>query len=261
MQIKNDLREFNLFYMLAFLGTGMLYGGSLMLCRLTCAGSVETGLITTMAAQFAPAVAAFVTQKRNGTALNLQFRLKPQSGLLLCLLVPLLGVGSQSFFYDVTGYPAVKSAFFSGTPLALLTIVTTLLGSIGEEIGWRGYLHKSLRNYMKTWISSGLTGLFWGLWHFTKIFNQGIVFYFSFTLSVLPLSILMTYVNEKTGDSLLPSILIHAAFNLSFMYFLYERETIRGHLVSTVCLSLLLLAIRLLDPAYFRQQNMNRPQQ
>ncbi len=248
---KKFLREINFFYFLAFLGTGVLFGLSLLLCRVLKAGFYETALISTMAAQFAPTLAAVLACKRFKSPLRVSFRVRFHYSILLCILVPLLGISIQYFYLNVHGPAAIRSAFFASPTLSLLAISTTIAGSVGEEIGWRAYLHGRLRSQMKPWLSSALTGLLWGIWHFTKIFNLGFSHYLLFTLSVIPLSMLMCYLNENAKGSLLPSIILHSIYNLTFMYFLFERETMTGYLLSIVSFSLLLLGIRLIDPKFF----------
>lgn len=253
MKSKKLLREVNFFYMLACAGTGVLFVLTAQLCRVLSVTPTFEMLVTTMAAQLAPGLAAFICAKRAGTKLSVKLTAPKPISLLFVVLVPLVVIGAQSLLFEQLGQGAIPSAFFASAPLIALVIVTTVLGSIGEEIGWRYYLHGTLRQHMKPWLSSALSGLLWGLWHFPKIFQQGLGFYLVFALSLIPLGMILCYSNEKSQGSLLPSILLHTVFNLSVMYFLFERESLSGHLVSTAVLCLMVLVIRLVDRQYFRQ--------
>lgn len=257
MEIKNIFRQVNLFYMLAFLFTGLLYGLSSFICKTLILGFVETVLLTTMSAQLAPSLAAIISKKRYSE--TIKFFVKPELNWswLLIIIVPFVSVYAQYLILQSTGQSFINSPFFTTPSILIFTVITTLIGSIGEEIGWRGYLYIILRKHIKPWISSLITGLLWGLWHFTKIFQLGFAHYCLFILSVIPISMLMTYINDQAKGSILPSILFHTFLNLSFMYLLFERETIVGYLISILVLSIILLFIRFIDQEYFKQNTID----
>ncbi len=249
---KKLFYKFNFFYLLALPLTGVLYGLSLWTCKSISLGFIETALITTMSAQLAPAVAAIISRKRYSQDINFFVKPKLNWAWLLIIIIPLLIAGSQYLILQSKGQVYVSSAFFVTPLLIILSVITTFFGSIGEEIGWRAYLYQTFRTQMKPWTSSLIVGIAWGLWHFTKIFQFGFVHYLIFTLSVIPISILMTYINDKSGRSILPSILLHTFINLSYMFLLFERETIVGYLVSISVLIVILLIVRFVDSGYFK---------
>lgn len=72
---------------------------------------------------------------------------------------------------------------------------------------------------------------------------------------MIPISILMTYVNDRANGSIVPSIIFHTVLNLSFMYLLFERETIIGYLISILFLSIISLFIRFIDTEYFKPED------
>lgn len=249
---KKLFYKFNFFYLLALPLTGVLYGLSLWICKSISLGFIETALITTMSAQLAPAVAAIISRKRYSQDINFFVKPKLNWAWFLIIIIPLLIVGSQYLILQSKGQVYVSSAFFVTPLLIVLSVITTFIGSIGEEIGWRAYLYPTFRTQMKPWTSSLIVGIAWGLWHFTKIFQFGFVHYLIFTLSVIPISLLMTYINDKSGGSILPSILLHTFINLSYMFLLFERETIIGYLVSISVLIVILLIVRFMDSGYFK---------
>lgn len=259
MRSRGLLWQLNLFYMATFLGTGALFGLATVLCRTLACGQWETALVSTMAAQFAPGLAALLTVRALKLSYTPELRLGLHLSALLCLLVPLTAIGGQHLLLEWLGRPAVASAFFATLPLVGLALTATLLGSIAEEIGWRGYLYSTLRTQLQPWFAGAITGLLWGLWHFTKIFSLGLEYYLLFTLSVIPLSILMSYLNDKARRSLLPSIVLHTVFNLASMWLLFERETAAGYLVMTAGLGLILAIVRVFDPLYFKQNAVGNP--
>lgn len=252
MEHKKLLREGNFFYMLAFILTGVLFTLSSQLCKVVAVGETQTALLTTMSAQLAPGLAALIARRRFGSLPEHKGVSRLQHVLLLCLLVPLVSIGAQYLLLAATGQGAQPSAFFATSQLAVLSIVTALIGSVGEEVGWRGYLYKRLKSDLKPWCSAALSSVMWGLWHVTKVFQLGLGHYLLFALSMVPLGMLMCYAVDRAGGSIMPAIVMHLLQNLGFMYLLYGRESIGGYFISTLAVCLVLLVIRRLDPLYFQ---------
>ena len=87
----------------------------------------------------------------------------------------------------------------------------------GEEMGWRGFLHRHLRP-LGFWPSSLLVGAMWGLWH-APVVLQGYKFPDNPTLGVgvmalwgMVTSPLFTWIRERTG-SILGAAVMHGVFN------------------------------------------------
>jgi uncharacterized protein len=90
--------------------------------------------------------------------------------------------------------------------------------ALGEEIGWRGYVLPRLQSRMSALSAALLIAPIWGLWHL-PLWLDGApghtpLIYVGFVLSVFALSILLTWVYNSTGGSLLLVVLAHATFNL-----------------------------------------------
>jgi membrane protease YdiL (CAAX protease family) len=110
---------------------------------------------------------------------------------------------------------------FSHEPIVLLFAAsifsTVLLGQAGEELGWRGYALPRLAARLGYARSSLIIGTVWALWHLP-------LFYITGTdktgqafpirgLSVVALSVAITWLYARTGGSLLLTMLMHAATN------------------------------------------------
>ncbi|GAB3568360.1 CPBP family intramembrane glutamic endopeptidase [Spelaeicoccus albus] len=98
---------------------------------------------------------------------------------------------------------------------ALPTIlIWTLLGSFGEEFGWRAYLQPKLQNRLGFWLGTASAGLFWGAWHI-QIFTQAPLFVLGFLTTTVALSFIMAFLirGQKIG-SLWIAGSVHASFDL-----------------------------------------------
>jgi uncharacterized protein len=128
----------------------------------------------------------------------------------------------------LTGGVVLLNALMGGPALSLgMTLVgaatffafSVVPGSaLGEEIGWRGYVLPRLQSRMSALSAALLIAPLWGLWHLPLWLTGDPVktptFYVAFFASVFPMSILLTWVYNSTGGSLLMVVLAHATVNL-----------------------------------------------
>jgi len=90
--------------------------------------------------------------------------------------------------------------------------------ALGEEIGWRGYALPRLQAGRSALSASLILAPIWALWHL-PIWLQGKPFqtptlYAGFVVSAFALSVILTWVYNSTGGSLLLVVLLHATVNL-----------------------------------------------
>ena len=151
-------------------------------------------------------------------------------GWSLALLVPLFALSFAYGIVWISGMATLVSPPGLGSissfllDLVVSIAVVSLLGGIGEEIGWRGYLLPRLSGLGVRW-AMVLTGLLHGIWHLPVIlwtpFYHGagnrfvIIPLFVLTLTVA--GICYGYLRLTTG-SVWPAALAHGAFNV-----LWER--------------------------------------
>jgi len=90
----------------------------------------------------------------------------------------------------------------------------------GEEIGWRGFALDRLQNRMNALFSSILLGSLWALWHLPMFFMNGFghhdyhLPFGQFLLTLILLSIIITWLQNNTKSSLFAAFVIHAYINL-----------------------------------------------
>lgn len=109
-----------------------------------------------------------------------------------------------------------------GSLLGLVILMTIgamkfLLTSLGEEIGWRGFMVWEFRKVMSFQKMAIVTGLIWAAWHWPRYFIGADVIPYEaiilFTLNAAPLGIVLAYLALKSG-SIWPAVIMHASVNL-----------------------------------------------
>jgi len=115
-------------------------------------------------------------------------------GPALSLGMPLLGIAVFLAFHIVPG------------------------SALGEEIGWRGHVLPRLQSRMSALSAALIIGPIWALWHLplwlTGEPGRTPTLYAGFVVSVIALSVVLTWVYNSTGGSLLFVVLLHATYNL-----------------------------------------------
>src|SRR5215216_3441162 len=137
---------------------------------------------------------------------------------LVIVLGPVALSGGMVAFNAFVGGPAISV----GVPL--LTVVITLAffifpgSALGEEIGWRGYALPRLQSGRSGLSASLILGVIWAFYHL-PLFFTGQAFrspsiLVPFIISTIALSVILTWVYNSTGGSLLMVVLLHATANL-----------------------------------------------
>jgi len=137
---------------------------------------------------------------------------------LVVVLGPVVLVGGVVGLNALMGGPALSL----GMPLlsaAIFFAISIFPGSaMGEEIGWRGYALPRLQGRMSALSASLILAPVWALWHLPLWLQGGPVqtptLYAAFIVSAFALSVILTWVYNSTGGSLLMVVLLHATANL-----------------------------------------------
>ena len=118
---------------------------------------------------------------------------------------------------------AVYTSLFMNILLVItIGVISTMILTFGEEVGWRGFLFPAVRSRTTEVKSHVICGTIWGLWHAPVIvmgYNFGIG-YWGFpwagilVMCVLSISmgIFLSYLTRKSG-SIWPAVLAHGALN------------------------------------------------
>ena len=109
---------------------------------------------------------------------------------------------SLAFGQSLDQFSFTEDFSFTGVGVgsALLTI---LVASVIEEVGWKGYCEDSIGNYMNWFWESMIFGALWSFWHFPLIFIKGTyqaglmvnpLYVINFFISGIPLGFIITWV-------------------------------------------------------------------
>jgi hypothetical protein len=177
---------------------------------------------------FGPSVAAFVLVTYAGglggarrllaRAVSLEF---PTRWLLPALVLSPALVGGALVVAFLTD--TVPSFPWTGELVVLpvaFVFILLLGGPVQEEFGWRGYLLDPVQARFGALGGGVAVGLVWALWHVPLFYIPGETIYYQrpflgFAVSITLLSVLLTWVYNNTGGSLLPALLFHTTFNWS----------------------------------------------
>jgi len=102
-----------------------------------------------------------------------------------------------------------------------LIILNLLQGATGEEAGWRGFALPRLQEIHGPVKASLILGLIWNFWHLPLWLLSGysgldlLIYVLAFSVSIISLTFLLTWISSKTPNSLVPIVITHFSFNAS----------------------------------------------
>ena len=136
--------------------------------------------------------------------------------IIVCSIVLSLFFGQKPDQFSFT-----KDFSFTGVGIGS-ALITILLASIIEEVGWKGYCEDSIGNYMNWFWESMIFGAIWSFWHFPLIFIQGTyqaglmvnpMYVVNFFVSGIPLGFIITWVYLASDRSILACMIFHLFVN------------------------------------------------
>lgn len=226
------------FYLLTYFGTFVLFLLAVLLMQIV---KIEIPLHQCM-----PAIGAFIMIGGSSGKLGIRNFIKdfhlPKVSIKLSITSIVLIYFAfllTEFLVAITGGQPVSLGmnFENFSPIVFLMIV---LGSVGEEIGWRSYLLPRLSERYGRICGSVVVGILWGLWH-GNFYGEGLGFVF-YVLTTIELSIIFTWVFENTNRNLLNVVVLHTAFNTLGLLF-SSPFTLTYRLISCAVFGVIAIAL------------------
>jgi membrane protease YdiL (CAAX protease family) len=163
--------------------------------------------------------------------------------LVPAIAIPSILIIASSFI--LTYYKIDYVPWEGDTSFYILNFIFILIGSAAEEIGWRGFLLPNLHKRHSPFISSIIVGILWGVWHLN--FTGGILGFLLYTVTIIEMSILMSWVYNKSNGNLVLMTVWHLVFNLASRIFLWERFTLHLFVAESIVFGILCLLILIID--------------
>ncbi|MBQ5311960.1 MAG: CPBP family intramembrane metalloprotease [Oscillospiraceae bacterium] len=113
---------------------------------------------------------------------------------------------------------------FSFSIAGTSALLTMVLASVIEEVGWRGYGEDAVGSYHSWFEETLIFGAIWGAWHLPLFLipgtyhytlkELGAVYIINFLLSTIPVNFLQTWVYVKNNRSMLATAVFHLFLNI-----------------------------------------------
>ncbi|MBV8316852.1 MAG: CPBP family intramembrane metalloprotease [Planctomycetaceae bacterium] len=150
----------------------------------------------------------------------------------VALLMPVVTVLTYGLM-RLMGMPILGPQF---SPLAALAMFLAFcLTALGEELGWSGYVIDPLQERWNAQKASILVGIVWAIWHFVPLMqgHRSTTWIAWWSLYTVALRVLIVWLYNNTGRSVLAATLFHAFSNISSVtYSSYYDARITGLIVA-----------------------------
>jgi len=186
------------------------------------------GLPISAIGAFAPAIAALILVYKNDhlagvlQLLQRSFDFKRIQNWNWILVILLLNPVIAIFAYGIL---RASSEFFPNPePLTLAILpmfIFFLIGALGEEIGWSGYVTEPLQRHWGTIVAGVWLGCIWAVWHFIPLLqaHRSIAWIAWWSLGTLSSRVIMVWLYMHSGKSVFAASVFHAMINLCWQLF------------------------------------------
>lgn len=208
----------------AFWGPAALAGNGVI----TLTGSLEALIAEGRPGAWGPLIAAIVVAALHGrgalydlgsSMVKARFAL-PLYLAALFLIPAIVGTAQAVAWLAGEEIPASEAlANPVSLPIAFIWIFF-LGGPLQEEAGWRGTMTRRIQSRWGGLVASLATGVAWGLWHLPLFYMPREEIYYNqpiwgLMISTVLLSVLLGWIYNATGRSLLAAMIMHATWNWS----------------------------------------------
>lgn len=180
-----------------------------------------------MVGTFGPAVAAVVVARGTGTWPELKARLLrwrvPLRWYAVAVGLPaLVGAVGYGVYRLLGGVPFDAARSIPPELLAIVFVVTLVAGGGNEEPGWRGFALPRLQAEYGPLGGSLVLAVLWAGWHLPAFLDpassQAGVPPIAWTVAVVALTAILTWLFNVAGESVPVAVLFHTAFNVALVW-------------------------------------------
>ena len=182
---------------------------------------------------YGPAVAALLLARLSGApraAADLLRRALPaRRDLPSSIVILVVGIGAAALALAVVGVEGAEQLDLvraHGGLLAAHLALQLVFVTLGEELGWRGWLLPMLATRTTRLRATVAVGAIWGIWH-APILLSGLVAATMLMLGTLGLSVIFTTLWVRAGHRLFTVMLAHASVNAP-LFFMEQLLAARG---------------------------------
>jgi uncharacterized protein len=185
-------------------------------------GQQATGVLAgqVIMAQLAPGLAGVILAvvfRRNAPGLNFSIKRTRMTSVMGAVLLP-LGAALIVLLVAtlVTRVMRLDDVDMRAWPVSLIGMV---IGAVGEETGWRGFLHQRLNQRFDGLVSSLIVGIPWALWH-VGLYQNGPVYMGVVVVLVTSYAVVLYALVEPTSFNIWVAALFHLCINITNVVFL-----------------------------------------
>jgi membrane protease YdiL (CAAX protease family) len=157
-------------------------------------------------------LSSYIPEKENLSYYLLALAFIPVIWLLGMLINRSLGITDPNIEYPILGMRSIGM-------ILLVFLMNTIHGGLSEEPGWRGFALPRLQARFSPLKSSIILGVLWAVWHAPARFGGIEAKTLEDTLIewvlILFITIIMTWLYNRTNGSVLVTALFHASMNTS----------------------------------------------
>lgn len=220
------------FYITVFLLTWLFWITGAAIGKNSSNNNLSLGLML-LGLFIPPIVAIYMVYSSKNSLLKKDFkkkligfhRLKPGNiilAIIIYIIITLVSIGVSILFGGNIEQFSINESF-SFSVQGSSALLTILLASTVEELGWRGYGEDAVASYHNWFWESIIFGFIWSAWHIPLFFIEGSYQYglselgplyvINFLIGVVPLGFLTTWVYVKNNRSMLSGIIFHVFVN------------------------------------------------
>ncbi len=188
----------------------------------------------------------------NNPDVKMVFRsyIKPK-GHFVWYLIAILLIPSSLLLGTIFTLSLGQDVYWISLPIGLeligliaITFMYTFFYGAGtnEEPGWRGFALPRLQTKFSPLIASIILGLIWGFWHAPIYLPQYGSQFGIFLLNTIKIAIILTWLYNRTGGSVLATALMHTIGNITYEFL---PSTLASDLIQLGIMIVLILTDRM----------------